>query len=399
MGDTFAAWQTNTATDETDPETPDLGPTSFDSQDDDAPTSGAPAGEPAGDQPGEPDDKVEIQNALAGNVIEDDTAPAVTVLNENDARQLTDAIRATVDMTYQLIARAHAGRAWEALGYGSWAAYVQAEFAMSRSRSYQLLDQSKVIGAIEAATPEGTQVHVTESVTRDIKSFLGDLTDELAGRTEGMTGDEATDVVAGILDDYHDRARTGAGPGDETGTGDPAGFYDPDVPDEFGDGNHGAGGYSGGGAGGGSGGAGFSGNGGAGGGAGFDDPSFDPMSVRPSLHDNADDEQDELADQERKQYLAAYDLYHAVSVFPEMPQDEAGIAKLVNRISEERRDRVTELLGPAIEWLTTFQTEWSKQPWAKEHEAVREAEAAALADMTTGEDDEYGFGDDEENVG
>lgn len=50
-------------------------------------------------------------------------------LNARDARSLTDRISSSMGDLMMLVARAHAGRVWLALGYESWADYIKGEFA------------------------------------------------------------------------------------------------------------------------------------------------------------------------------------------------------------------------------------------------------------------------------
>lgn len=55
------------------------------------------------------------------------------------ARELTDQIRAGMESVYHLIRSAYRGRAWQALGYATWDEYVTREFGnlhlRPRSRS------------------------------------------------------------------------------------------------------------------------------------------------------------------------------------------------------------------------------------------------------------------------
>lgn len=134
-----------------------------------------------------------------------------TPLTTDQARQLTNTIRDAAEVLWVLIARAHAGKAWTALGYDSWEHYVREEFNMSRSRSYQLLDQARVIAAVEAVVPEGTEVHITEAAARDLKSVIEDAVPEIKEKTAGLPADEATSVLDDILAEHRDRA-TGAIP-------------------------------------------------------------------------------------------------------------------------------------------------------------------------------------------
>lgn len=97
--------------------------------------------------------------------------PAVTRdLDRDEAQRITDEIRNHATAAWMLLMRAHQGRAWKALGYETWAAYVAAEFDMSRSRSYQVLDQARVILAIEEAV--STNVDIPEAHARELKADI-----------------------------------------------------------------------------------------------------------------------------------------------------------------------------------------------------------------------------------
>lgn len=116
-------------------------------------------------------------------------------LSEDKARELTNAIKAAAEATYVLLARAHQGKAYKALGYSTWADYVTQEFEISTQRSYQLLNLSKTIEALEAVAPEGTEVKLTEAQARDIKRELPFITSKIAEETKDLTPEEASDRI------------------------------------------------------------------------------------------------------------------------------------------------------------------------------------------------------------
>lgn len=128
-------------------------------------------------------------------------------MSEGKAREITDAIRAAATATYVLLAQAHAGKAHKALGYETWADYVKAEFDLSASRSYQLLDLSKVMNEIEAVVPEGTVVKLTEAQARDIKRELPKITEQIKEAVDGLDGDEATEAVDRIIEDIREQKK------------------------------------------------------------------------------------------------------------------------------------------------------------------------------------------------
>jgi hypothetical protein len=71
-------------------------------------------------------------------------------LSEREARELTDRIRDRAEELWHMLLEAYEGGAHTALGYASWAGYVEAELGISKSRGYQLLDSGRVSRVIEA---------------------------------------------------------------------------------------------------------------------------------------------------------------------------------------------------------------------------------------------------------
>ncbi len=112
-------------------------------------------------------------------------------MEKAEAQAITDRIRGHIDAAWADITRAYEGKAWKALGYSSWEAYVKAEFDMSRRRSYQLLDQGRVIEAVREVV--GTDVHISEAATREIKEDLPTVTTEIERRI--ADGDKPVQAV------------------------------------------------------------------------------------------------------------------------------------------------------------------------------------------------------------
>lgn len=131
-------------------------------------------------------------------------------MTEAEAREITTAIQATATATYILLSKAHEGRAYKAMGYGSWAEYVKAEFDLSASRSYQLLDLSKAVKMLESAAPEGTEVHLTEAQVRSLKNELPQITEEIREATSGKSADEASDLIGEIIEENREQKRADA---------------------------------------------------------------------------------------------------------------------------------------------------------------------------------------------
>lgn len=130
---------------------------------------------------------------------------SIEPLTRETATELTRSIRDAAEVIWVLIARAHAGKAWKALGYSNWAEYVNDEFNMSRSRSYQILDQAKVIAAINEATPQGAEISVSESSARDLKYVIQEAVPEIKEKTQGLPPEEAVAVTQEIIAKYENK--------------------------------------------------------------------------------------------------------------------------------------------------------------------------------------------------
>lgn len=116
-------------------------------------------------------------------------------ITKAQARKLTDRIKTAADQLWSLLLEAHEGKAWKALGYKSWSEYVGSEFDMGRAHAYRLLDQGRVIRAIEDAAGESVSKgrQITEKAARDIKPILPEVTQEIRQRVEqGEAPDQAT---------------------------------------------------------------------------------------------------------------------------------------------------------------------------------------------------------------
>lgn len=246
-------------------------------------------------------------------------------LSIEEARELTEQIRSTADVLYVLIARAHAGRAWEALGYPTFADYVREEFDISRSRAYQLLNQAQVVSMIEAAVPEGTDLHISEAAARDLKDVIAEVVPDVATRTEGMAPDEAGAMVEEIVSEYRDRVRENRERREQGNARDGE-----DGDDDYPTGRRPGSGY----------------DGGHGG-----DGDFPPPRAHQPIYDD-DDGIDPMV--VRRNVQAAYDLYSSLTALRSMPNVE----DIVLTIPTERRVQINDALQPAIDWLTAFRDAW-----------------------------------------
>lgn len=118
-------------------------------------------------------------------------------LTPQEARALTDRINRTADDLYRLLHESYERGAWIALGYDSWRDYAQAEFTLSQSRVYQLLDQGRVIADLEAAAGISTTVEISERAAREIKPVLEEVKEEIRERVQQGTppAEAVTEVV------------------------------------------------------------------------------------------------------------------------------------------------------------------------------------------------------------
>jgi hypothetical protein len=262
-----------------------------------------------------------------GGVVVGDIAEPLTM---DEARELTENIRSTADFLYVLLARAHAGKAWEALGYSSWGAYVGEEFHISRSRAYQILNQASVIEAIEAATPEGTEFHITESAARGLKTVMDEMLPEIERRTEGLTGDDAGEVVEEIVEQYREQQKAVR----EQRENDAAELA-ADRAER----------------------AGFS----EGGGGEYRPPPLPDYSAEDDLN----------AVEIRRNVQAAYDLYSTMTALKAMPD----VQGLIDTIPYERREQINEGLPVSLAWLQEFADTWFAQPFHTDSDDLGDGDA------------------------
>lgn len=129
---------------------------------------------------------------------------AIRVLTRDEALSLTERIRESAEQTWALLIEAHERRAWAVLGYDSWRAYATAEFGMSQSRAYQLLNQARVVTALEEATGS-TNVEISEYEARRLKPVLPEVLDELRESVTGLPREEAVAAIRKVVDEVKER--------------------------------------------------------------------------------------------------------------------------------------------------------------------------------------------------
>jgi hypothetical protein len=115
-------------------------------------------------------------------------------LNAADARAITDKIRGSMGDLMLLVARAWIGRVWLALGYESWADYIQGEF--DRAPLYLPRDERKAVVALlrgqgMSQRPIADAVGVSQkTVDRDLDELSHDDSVVLPDKVIGLDNKE-----------------------------------------------------------------------------------------------------------------------------------------------------------------------------------------------------------------
>jgi hypothetical protein len=95
-------------------------------------------------------------------------ASAVTTYDPNEARRLTDEVKADAAALWVKLLRLYEGGAHTALGYSSWADYCAEEFDMGKSQAYRVLEAARVVEAI----PQLGNGAPSEAVARELVPVL-----------------------------------------------------------------------------------------------------------------------------------------------------------------------------------------------------------------------------------
>jgi hypothetical protein len=75
------------------------------------------------------------------------------VFTKTEARKFTDSIRADVQALWEKVVEAYERKAWAALGYGSFAAYMYDEFGYGKAHAYRLLDAGSIVRELTPPPP------------------------------------------------------------------------------------------------------------------------------------------------------------------------------------------------------------------------------------------------------
>lgn len=255
---------------------------------------------------------------------------ALPPLTVGEAQDITERIKTTTNVLYLLIKRAHAGKAYTALGYSTFEEYVRAEFSYSRSYAYKLLNQANVIAAIEEKAPEGTTIYIGDATARGLKKVLPQVVAEVESKTAGLPANEAGAVIEEIIREHREKERErmadlddesdddGEGGGDRKFDGPYTGDYD---------------------------------------GGGFDDD------------DDSDDEEvtgflNEDPAAQRRKFDKLYNLYSGLKSIDSVGDGE----ELPNFVPEERKIEFDNLIETVTPWLIEFRELWRAQKVTAEAE-------------------------------
>lgn len=139
---------------------------------------------------------------------------AMEALDEAGARRLTERIRTATRQVCLLLLEAHERRVWVVLTYTRWEDYVATEFGFSRSRSYELLDQGRVILAVQEAARLSKIPDISGYTASQIKHCLPEITETIRARAEDGGGEVPMRQVLDVVQLYRGRAKSSNGTAD-----------------------------------------------------------------------------------------------------------------------------------------------------------------------------------------
>ncbi len=132
---------------------------------------------------------------------------AKATLSPDEARSLTDKIKARSEELWHLLLEAYEGGAHTALGYSSWGAYFEAEYGGSKSRAYQLIDAGRVARAIEGQSknldsiPNDLVARELSPLAKEDAKTAGRVLDDLVEEHgDKITGSHARKAVEGVFE-------------------------------------------------------------------------------------------------------------------------------------------------------------------------------------------------------
>jgi hypothetical protein len=137
------------------------------------------------------------------------TGEVIVLMDKAAALKITAEIKSWSATLWLKIEEAHRGQAWRALGYESWAAYLDAEFDISRSRGYQLVNHAHAVRALAAAggvEDVSTMVDIPERVTRSID--VDEAAAEIAAASTSVDTEQGrVDLVKRTVTEHYEASK------------------------------------------------------------------------------------------------------------------------------------------------------------------------------------------------
>ena len=126
---------------------------------------------------------------------------AVYQMTRKDARKCADEIRAGILNIRQKLLELYNGEGWTALGYDNWRECVQAEFSMSKSHAYELLNAAKTELNISAIAEKDI---IPESQLRPLASLEPEQQREAWAKAQETAPDGKITAahVQSVVDEY-----------------------------------------------------------------------------------------------------------------------------------------------------------------------------------------------------
>jgi hypothetical protein len=151
------------------------------------------------------------RNSLTSSPVAPTNTPGrAESMSRPEALVLTERIRTQGQQVCYLLWEAHQRRAWAALGYASWERYIRQEFGMSRSRSYDLLDQARVLSELQSAARLRVVPRLSPYATMQIKADLGSVLAEVRRRTSGASSEDRKVIVVEVVNEARRRGHSHA---------------------------------------------------------------------------------------------------------------------------------------------------------------------------------------------
>jgi hypothetical protein len=123
-------------------------------------------------------------------------------LDETAAQALTEEIRKASRLVSVLLLEAHERYAWSAMGYRTWEQYVRREFGLSRTRSYELLDQGRIVLAIKVVSGSSEMPDISAYAALQIKPHLEEVLELVRFRTAAVLPHQVPKTIADTIREF-----------------------------------------------------------------------------------------------------------------------------------------------------------------------------------------------------